>query len=897
MTHKRLNALVGLFVFLVSEIIYLLTMAPTFSFWDCGEFTAVAYTMGIPHPPGTPIFTMVGRIFTLIPFGDIGARVNLVSTLCSSIAAMFCSLITIQFIELYRVRKADEWSLSEKISAYSAGIISGFALAFSDSFWFNAVESEVYGFSMILNTAVVWLILKWNEVADESGNEKWLILIAYTFGLAIGVHLQSILAFFSLAIIYYNRRYTFSLQSFIVLMVVSSGIFLLMYPGVVKGIPALMRDTTPWVGVLILLGLVYAIYYTHVNKMRMWNTAAIGMFFIVIAYTSFTTVYIRSNHKTPINENSPNTMEKLYSYLNREQYGDLPLLNRRWSQDPDHQQNYEKYTSDWDFFVKYQIGHMWGRYFLWNFAGRAGDVQDDGADFKKLFGIPLIIGLFGMIFHFRKQWNMALAITALFLLTGVFISIYTNPAEPQPRERDYVFVGSFFAFAIWIGIGIDALFETIRESIEDETKLKFGAIGIAAFGLLFINARMLQVNYHMHDRSGNYVPYDYAYNLLNSCEPNGVLFTNGDNDTFPLWYMQEVAGVRQDVRVVNLSLANTDWYILQLKNESPREAQPVKFSLSDAAIKRLNYEEWPAREVVMPVPEGIKEQYQMRDRLRLTEGGLQPETIVDTIRWRFNPTLDAGGGRGFIRAQDRVVYETIYNNLWERPVYFAITVSESNRIGIDKYLRMDGFAYKVVPIASDEGGYGKIDRQIMYHKLMYEFKYRNLNNPSVYLDENSRRLVSNYKNVFLRLAADLIEHENESTSVKDSTGQLNTISNKALALNVLDKAEEILPTELYDMDFRLMQSMISMYIRSGGMDRAKAMLPKLEDKVQKQSDENPADVLPNYYLAQTYRQIGDYKNAYRLFESVRKLYPQDPQLKKESDEVAALAGIAVDSAK
>ncbi|MFN3395099.1 MAG: DUF2723 domain-containing protein, partial [Candidatus Thermochlorobacter sp.] len=313
------------------------------------------------------------------------------------------------------------------------------------------------------------------------------------------------------------------------------------------------------------------------------------MLLIIVGYSSMTMVILRSQAKPPINENAPATFEKLFSYLNREQYGDYPLFKRRWSNDPDHQRNYQKYSSDFDFFIKYQVAHLYLRYFGWQFIGRAGDEQDDGVDWSKLWGIPFAVGIFGAIYHFRRNWQMALMVTALLLLTGVFINIYTNPPEPQPRERDYVYVGSFFAFAIWVGIGIEALFETIRESVEEESKLTVGAIAACAFGLIFINANMLRVNYHSHDRSGNYVPYDYAYNLLMSCEKDAVLFTNGDNDTFPLWCLQEAYGIRQDVRVCNLSLANTDWHVWQLKNEEPRGAKKVKMNISD---RELNSKEF-----------------------------------------------------------------------------------------------------------------------------------------------------------------------------------------------------------------------------------------------------------------------------------------------------------------
>ncbi len=891
-THNRLNAYLALFVFLISELVYVLTMAPTFSFWDCGEFVAVAYTLGVPHPPGTPIFTVLGRLFTMIPFGDIGARVNFISTLFSALTVMITYLVIIRFICIYRQTPPDDWSLAEKISAYSAGVIGAFALAFSDSFWFNAVEAEVYAMSMFFNSVVIWLILKWYEVADEAGNEKWLLLIAYAFGLALGVHLQALLAFFAITLVYYYKRYEISVGSFVGLIVVSSGLFLVIYPGIVKGLPALMRDWGEWFIFAFVMGLIYAIYYTHRNKLRLWNLAAVSLLLILIGYSSFTVIYLRSQTHPPINENAPNTMQRLYSYLNREQYGDYPIFKRRWSQDPQHQQNYQKYSSDLDFFLKYQVVHLYLRYFGWQFIGRYGDVQDDGIDFSKFWGLPFGVGLFGMFYHFRRQWTMALVVLALLLLTGVFINIYTNPPEPQPRERDYVYVGSFFAFTIWIGIGIDALFETLRESLKDEKKLVPATVGLCLFGLLFINGRMLQVNYHSHDRSGNYAPWDYAYNMLNSCAQDGILFTNGDNDTFPLWYLQEVAGVRQDVRVVNLSLANTDWYVYQLIYESPRGAKPIKMNISERELKTFGYEPWSARTVSIPVPSWAKENVLYYDdgkqiRLNLDSNATAIRNAVDTVRWVFEPYLKLQSGQGYIRAQDRVVYETLVNNLWERPIYFAITVGDNNRIGIDHYLRMDGFAYRVVPIKTDD--YGYFEPEIMWDKLMNVYRYERLDDSTVYYDENTRRMVGNYRTIMLQLAQHYAQNPSGVSTVRNKAGALEQVSNKVLAMQLLDKSISILPNTLKEMDYRLLQAIIQLYSKVGGTAQIARLLPELEDAVERRLRTNPSDLSPRYVLAVAYRSVGEYDKAITILQSLSQQYSQDSFLKRELEETQAQA--------
>jgi hypothetical protein len=895
MTHQQINRIVAIVVFLIAQVVYILTMAPTFSFWDCGEFIAVANTLGVPHPPGTPIFTVLGRVF-IMTFGfisDIGARVNLLSTFFSAITVMITYLCTIRFIRYYRNTDPNAWSTSEKIVAYAAGFTAALALGFSDSFWFNAVEAEVYAMSMFFNTIVVWLILKWYDVANDDGNEKWLMLIAYMFGLALAVHLQALLAFFAIAMIYFYKRYEFTIQNFGILIVVATAIFFAIYPGIVKGIPQLL-GISPLFIVLVPVALIAGIYYTHQQKMRLLNLVSIATFLIVIGYSSFIVIYLRSSTNPPINENAPNTIEKLYSYLSREQYGDFPIFKRRWSQDPQHQQNYAKYSSDFDFFIKYQAGQLYARYFGWQFIGRAGDVQDDGIDFSKFWGIPFGLGLFGMIFHFRRDWKMALAILALLMLTGIFINVYANPPEPQPRERDYVYVGSFFAFAIWIGIGIDALFETIRESIKEESKLVPASIALCLFGLVFVNSRMLYVNYHSHDRSGNYAPYDYAYNLLNSCEKDGILFTNGDNDTFPLWYLQEVAKVRQDVRVVNLSLANTDWYILQLKNESPNGSKPIKMKLSDREIKQLSYEQWSTRQLEIPVPQSVKNETKQYDdsklSLNLDTGSTANRSMVDTLTWTFNPVVNAGNGQGYIRAQDRVVYETIMNNLWERPIYFAVTVGESNRIGIDNYLRMDGFAYKVVPVKTNE--YGYIEPEIMWDKLMNKYKYRNLDNEKVYYDENTRRMVGNHKNVMMRLASDYLATPDAVSTVRDSSGQTVRKPNRQLATELLDKAASILGARDDGFDIRLMQVMIGMYVQAGAKEKAQKLLPQLEQQVESENKRDPQNPQASYFLGRTYRSLGENTKAVGIFSQLATKYPGEPVLQQELEQAKFAAGMS-----
>ncbi|NTV92667.1 MAG: DUF2723 domain-containing protein, partial [Chlorobiaceae bacterium] len=454
MTHRALNRFIAVFLFVVAEILYLRTMAPTLSFWDCGEFIATAYTLGIPHPPGAPLFLLLGRLFSMIPFfGDIGARVNLISTIASSATVMLTYLITLRFIILYRKSNPDTWSPAEKVSAYGSSVIAALALAFSDSFWFNAVEAEVYAMSSLFTALVTWLMLRWYDDDPLPGNERWLMAVMYIIGLSIGVHLLSLLALFAVALVYCFKKYEVTPRSVALFIAGSSGLFILIYQVIIKGLPILLQFSS-WSGFFAFAALlVSGIWYTHSKRYVLLNTFVVSLLLIVIGYTSYGMIFIRAQAGPPINENNPSTPETFYSYLNRDQYGEMPLWPRRWSPEPVHQYFYQQYASDLDYFLTYQLNHMYLRYLGWQFIGREHDMEGAGVDWSVLWGLPFLFGFAGAVAHFRRQWKMGLVVTALFILTGAALVIYLNQTEPQPRERDYSYVGSFFAFAIWIGIG------------------------------------------------------------------------------------------------------------------------------------------------------------------------------------------------------------------------------------------------------------------------------------------------------------------------------------------------------------------------------------------------------------------------------------------------------------
>ena len=815
-SHASKNRLLAGLVFLYSFIIYLLTLAPTASFWDSGEFIAVAHGLQVTHPPGAPLYLLLGRLFSMFaPVEWISWSVNLLSAVASALTVMLLYLIIVRLIREWLPKDTQSWSLADQISTYGGAIVGATTFAVTDSFWFNAVEAEVYALSMFFTAIAVWLALKWSEDHDKPGNERWLVLISYMFGLALGVHLLNLLVVFFVALIIYFKKYDFKIVSFTVAAILASLSFLLIYPFTMKSIAAISLSVSEATFGLIspvffflLIGLlvVAGITYTHLTKRKMANIFLMSYFMILVGFSSYSLVIIRSIADPPVDENDPETIEAFIKYINRDQYGDTPILSgysyenetgglnrssetffpRRHSSEPRHQQLYSNYSSDWHFFWSYQVNHMYIRYFNWQFIGRESDIQDTGTAtgftsseysdnhaHNVYFFLPFLLGLFGMLYHFQKDWKRAFSVLALFLMTGFFILIYLNQTPYQPRERDYSYVGSFFAYAIWIGIGATALLDWIRQLKKDQPAILFGTLTIV---FATVPAWMLYQNYHDHDRSGNYAAPDYAYNLLQSVAPYGILFTNGDNDTFPLWYAQEVEGVRTDVRVANLSLLNTDWYIKQLKNQWSHESPPIKFSVSDEQITRLEdkfssqrlEDWWTPQTVVIPVnkdllrgvdsePENMNQWFSLETRSPLNPNADLPsyndvafdvpiDSLDDQISWFFQGnflTRVQDQEIYYTRIQDDMVMDILKSNDWLRPVYFAVTVSRDGQIGLQNYFRTEGQAYRVVPKLGK--GPSESLNPITHGQRLRTFRFRNLDNPNVYYDENVRRMTENYR--------------------------------------------------------------------------------------------------------------------------------------------------------
>jgi hypothetical protein len=980
MNYKLLNRIFASIVFLISFIVLLSTVQPSVSFWDCGEFLAAGYYLQVPHPPGAPFISIIDRIFSMLPIAqNIALRINIISVLTSAFSILFLYLIAVKLIENYRGKKPE--NIWEAVSTYTAASIGALSFSFSDTFWFNGVEAEVYAMSTFLFAFVTWLMMQWHEKANEKDNEKYLLMIAYIIGIATGVHLMSILAIVPVVMVIMFRRYVrneeetkktgyiflvhigiillvafamwssqtsstpptaeeyqdydtkfkmivlgisivimglywrkiFNRNSFYLPLIIGGIALFVVYPGIVKILPGILANiagSSDSIGALLfilLLGLLaYGVYYSTREKKPTLHLIFMSLCLILIGFTTFAMIIIRANDHPPMDENDPDTFAELVTYLNREQYGDFPIFKRRFVSDGMHQETYNNYSSDLDFFWNYQMNHMMTRYWMWNYAGRESWIQDSGVDiapFNKignifgpilgiqfggdvrdsLYGIPFLLGLLGIYFHFRKDWKMASVFMIMFILMGYLTAFYQNQQNPQPRERDYFYVGAFFVFSIWIAIAVKEIAALIFEKVKNPTYRNAAAAGALTLCAIFVPVNMLKTNYFTHDRSENWVPWDYSYNLLQSCAPNAILFTNGDNDTFPLWYLQDVEGVRRDVRIANLSLLNTTWYIKQLKNNDPYNVGTVDIRLSDSQIDQLAPIRWDTRQVSISTPKpdsdlSIKDLYQkynISDSSALKAG---------SITWTMKPTLNYGGVKG-IRIQDIMVKEIVEANAWKRPIYFAMTVSQDGKIGLDDYLKTEGMASRLVP-EKGSGKYEFINPEILKKQIQENpgysktykpgFKFRGLNNPNIFFDDNHRRMLQNYRNIFMSLAYYYL-NKNE----------------KDLAIHTLDEMREKMPRKVIGMDYQLLFNVANLYYGADAVDTAKSLYAEVETDALTDMKSNPANLTsyfsPYRILIDLYEKTRQYEKLAGIWERIRVYYPDDPSVKQNIEKYKALA--------
>lgn len=961
MNYKQINRIFAAIVFAISAIVLFSTVQPSVSFWDCGEFIASAFSLQVPHPPGAPLFTLLGRNFSMLPIaGNTALRINYISVLASAFSIMFLYLIAVKLIQNYRGKEPG--NSIDGITTFICAAIGALAFSFSDTFWFNGVEAEVYASSTLLFSAITYLMLLWNEKADEKDNEKYILMLAYLIGLSTGVHLMSVLAIVSVVMMIMFRKYVadekqlitsgkiflghaavilivafilwgnqtdksvpspdqyrdfdtkfkmimlaisalimgvfwkkiFNRNSIYLPFIIGGAALFVTYPGIVKILPGIIANisgdhsaTAIIVFAIILGALGYGVHYSVKNDKRTMHLAFMSVIFILLGFTTYTMIIIRSNQNPPMNENEPNDFSELVSYLNREQYGDFPIFKRRFANEPHQQVVYTNYDSDLDFWWRYQMNHMTTRYLLWNFAGREGWEQDAGPNIapfnsignfigrtfninfagdvsNSLYGIPFLIGLLGIYFHFRKDWKMAAIFMVLFIFMGYLTAFYQNQQQPQPRERDYFYVGAFFVYGLWISIGMRGLADIVRKKFGKSSFGKPAVFGLLALGVIFIPFNMLKTNYHTHDRSNNWVPWDYSYNILQSCAPNAVLFTNGDNDTFPLWYLQDVEGVRRDVKVVCLSLANTPWYIRELKHNDPYNVGTIKIRLTDRQIEQLGAVQWNTHNVTIPIPPDINTtRMDIRDSSLIKNG---------SMTFTMNSTLDFGNIKG-VRIQDLMVKEIIEANNWERPIYFASTCSESSKIGLGNFLKLEGMSARLVPEMKKTGA-DLINLPAMTKELLHEnksyskdfergFKFRGLHGGDMFLNDNQQRMLQNYRNAFIKLAFYHIDR-----------------NQKEQAVTVIDSMMNKISRDVVQMDYGLYAEIGNVYFMAGDMEKYRKIASEVEGEALKRLEINSSDISAFRVLLGVYQNTNDYPNLLKTWRKLQKIYPGDPNVRQ-----------------
>ncbi|MFY9153633.1 MAG: DUF2723 domain-containing protein [Prolixibacteraceae bacterium] len=958
---KQLNNIVGWVTFAIAALTYLLTIEPTASFWDCGEFITTSFKLEVGHPPGAPFFMILGRFFTLFAGSTAKAAVmiNSMSALASAFTILFL-FWTITHLAKRLIKPEGEYTTGQMIAILGSGVVGALAYTFSDSFWFSAVEGEVYASSSLFTALVFWAILKWEDSADEPYANRWIILIAYLMGLSIGVHLLNLLAIPAIVFVYYFRKYKTTRNGVLLSLAASLLILGIVMYGIIPGVITIATwfelmfvngmglpfNTGVVIYAILLVGsIVYGILYTIRKKLVLWNTVLISLIVILIGYSSFAMIVIRSSANPPMDQNSPDNVFALLGYLNREQYGDRPLVYgqyyntplekyvddkpyyiqkngkyviadmrqkpvfnsnystifpRMYSREQSHIDAYKQWAgikgrkvsvADEDgqrktidlptfgenltFFFRYQVNFMYFRYFMWNFSGRQSDIQSHGeitngnwitginfvdaqrlgdqsklpTEFKenkgrnKYYMLPFLLGIIGILFMYNRGvegrkdlWTVFL----LFFMTGLAIVIYLNQSPLQPRERDYAYAGSFYAYAIWIGIGVLALYETLKKFVPDT--ISAGTASVAA--LLLVPTIMAAENWDDHDRSNRYTARDFGANYLNTCAQDAIIFTNGDNDTFPLWYNQEVEGVRKDIRVCNLSYFQTDWYIDQMKSKAyESEPLPISFThdqyvqgnrdvvylMEDPRLKgsvelkkALDFVKDENPRTKLEQADGAsyipsKKLFMVVDKAAVIRNkAVDPadyDKIVDTL------TIDLSS-KHYITKDELMVLDMIANNNWKRPIYFAITIGRDKYMNLQDYFQLEGLAYKLIPVKSPSDGInmGKVNTKLMYANVMENFKWGNMNDPKVYIDENNGRMMMNIRNTFNRLAETLVaEGQNEK------------------AVKVLDRCNELIPNRVVPYSYFAMM-MSETYLHAGQPAKAKEMINTIMNGYKEQLD-------------------------------------------------------------
>jgi hypothetical protein len=995
--YKLINNITGWAVFAIASFVYLSTIEPTTSLWDCSEFISSSFKLEVGHPPGNPVFMIMARFFTLFAGGNVGkvaSMINSMSAMASAFAILFLFWSITHLAKKILIKDENQNTSARIITVMSAGIVGALAYCFSDSFWFSAVEAIVFASSGFFTALVFWAILKWENVADEKHADRWIIFIAFIVGLAIEVHLLNLLTIPAIGLVYYFRKYTFSWKGFIIALSLSLLILaLLMYgirPGIITisskfdlffvnvlrlpvnsgllfhvgliaiffilAIKASLDDSKLkktavlsfialflsgiWVlseslvfNILMILLLAAFVWYISGKSKVVINTILTTTVVILIGFSSNAIIVIRASVNPPVNENNPDNPFNLLYFLNREQYGQRPLLRgqyfnaprigskdgkarynyvngryeitsyepvieydprfvtffpRMWSDQPEHEQDYKVWSGmkgvpisvtdesgktktiykptffeNIRFMLSYQINYMYFRYFMWNFSGRQNDTQGTGGsvdgnwitgfnlldeprvgssdmppDMKNepsrnvYYLLPLLLGIAGITYHYRKDKKNWGVVLLLFFMTGLAIVLYLNQYPDQPRERDYAYAGSFYFFAIWIGIGVIAIFELLNKILNEGVSAPLA--GLICF--LSVPVWMGSQNWNDHDRSGRYLARDISFNYLNSCAKDAILFTNGDNDTFPLWYAQEVEGKRTDVRICNLMLLNTDWYINEMKVKQ-YESDPLPITLPQKKYyEGVNNQVYVVEKSKEPVDISTVIEWVKSDnpatKIRVSETEELDNIPTRTIRIpvdatkviasgtvkpedadKIVPYIDIKLKSGAILKDQLVVLDILAHNDWKRPVYFVTGYNE-DALGLEEYFQLEGLAYRLVPIKSENRSwirYGRIDTDILYDNLMNKFRWGGSKEKGVDIDYNHKRnlMVIKARTDYSRLA-----------------GALTAEGKKDKALMVLDYCMETFPIEKIGYDIYV-PGIIEAYVAAGATDKAEKLTRSL----------------------------------------------------------------------
>ena len=1049
--YKTVNNLVGWITFLIAATVYCMTIEPTASFWDCPEFITTAYKLEVGHPPGAPFFMLTANLFTQFVSDPalVAKMVNYMSALMSGACILFLFWSITHLVRKLVITDETNITRGQLITVMGSGLVGALAYTFSDTFWFSAVEGEVYAYSSMFTAIVFWLILKWEDVADQPHSDRWIILIAYLTGLSIGVHLLNLLCLPAIVLVYYYKKVPGanakgSLLALAGSMILVAAVLYGIVPGVVKvggwfellfvnslGMPfntgvivyvALLAAAIIWgiyesyneksrtrmnlsflltiamlgipfyghgasaviIGILVLGVLAAYLFASKLNeKIRMsartMNTALLCTMMIMVGYSSYALIVIRSVANTPMDQNSPEDIFTLGEYLGREQYGTRPLFYgpaysskvaldvedgycvprqkstdtkyvRKEKTSPDEKDSYVElpgrveyeyaqnmlfprmYSSahtayykswqditgydvpydqcgemlmvnmptQWDnikFFFSYQLNFMYWRYFMWNFAGRQNDIQSSGeiehgnwitgipfidnllyGDQNMLpqelkdnkghnvfYCLPLILGIIGLFWQAwrgQKGIQQFWVVFFLFFMTGIAIVLYLNQTPGQPRERDYAYAGSFYAFAIWIGMGVAGIVHLLRNYMKEVP-----AAALTSAVCLLVPIQMASQTWDDHDRSGRYVARDFGQNYLMSLQESGnpIIYTNGDNDTFPLWYNQETEGFRTDARTCNLSYLQTDWYIDQMKRpayDSPAlpitwdrteymEGQNEYVPIRPDFKKQIDKAYKAAEEEVLngKNPEALNNiraqfgdnPYELKNILKYwvrtkdgqaviptdsivvkidkeavrRSGMMIPEALGDSIPDYMHISLkdEKGNPKRALYKSELMMLEMPANANWERPIYMAITVGTDNQLNMREHFIQEGLTYRFTPFDTEALG-ATIDSEKMYDNLMNKFKFGGIDKPGIYIDENTMRMCYTHRRIFAQLITQLMKE-----------------GKKDKALAALEYAEKMIPA--FNVPYDVQNGALEMaeaYYQLGNNTKADQIIDELANK-------------------------------------------------------------------